>query len=127
MNETIVLVNGGGRRASDITTFVINLEHIGDIIDHNFRELAEKKFKHELIFSSEGFADITALFNQTLDKLKVAMAIFVSSDIKLARQLVFACWSGTIRKRINAHVASVAYPILEKMGELKDTRLRKVT
>ena len=147
------------RRASDIMTFVINLEHIGDIIDHNIRDLAEKKIKHGLSFSREGFADITALFNQTLENLKVAMAIFVSGDVKLARQLVaekvgvrtlernateahLSCISSGRResietstlhldilrdlKRINAHLTSVAYPILEQRGELEDTRLRTI-
>jgi len=148
------------RRASDIMTFVINLEHIGDIIDHNIRELAEKKIKHALSFSSEGFADISALFNQTLENLTVAMTIFVSGDVKLARQLVAekvevralernateahlsrismgrreSIETSTLHldilrdlKRINAHITSVAYPILEQRGELEDTRLRTVT
>lgn len=145
------------QRASDIMTFAINLEHIGDIIDHNLREGAEKKIKHHLSFSPEGFADLTALFGQTLENLRVALAIFVSGDVKLARKLVAekvevrnlernateahlarlrdgrreSIESSTLHldilrdlKRINAHIASVAYPILEQRGELEDTRLR---
>lgn len=145
------------RRASDIMTFAINLEHVGDIIDRNLRELAEKKIRHRLSFSPEGFSDLTALFNQTLDNLKVAMAVFVSGDARLARQLVTektevrnlerlateahlarlrdgrrdsietsALHLDILRdlKRINAHIASVAYPILEHRGEMEDTRLR---
>jgi len=145
------------RRASDVTTFAINLEHIGDIIDRNLRELAEKKIKYHLSFSAEGFADLTALFEQTLDNLKVAMTVFVTTDAKLARRLVAektqlrdlerkatdahlarlrdgrreSIESSTLHldilrdlKRINAHIASVAYPILEQRGELAATRLR---
>jgi phosphate:Na+ symporter len=38
----------------EIITFVINLEHIGDIIDKNLMELATKKIKHKYQFSKEG-------------------------------------------------------------------------
>jgi phosphate:Na+ symporter len=147
------------RRASDIMTFAINLEHVGDIIDRNLKELAEKKIKHQLRFSPEGFSDLTALFNQAQENLKVAMAVFVSGDPKLARRLVadktevrnlersaIEAHLGRLRegrresiesstlhldilrdlRRINAHIASVAYPILEQRGELEDTRLRTV-
>jgi Na+/phosphate symporter len=34
-----------GRRATEIISFVINLEHIGDIIDKNLSEVAAKKIK----------------------------------------------------------------------------------
>jgi len=145
------------RRASEIMTFAINLEHIGDIIDHNLIEAADKKIKHHLSFSPEGFAELEAMFALTQENLKIAMAIFVSGDVKLARQLVAektevrnleraATESHLIRlrdgrkdsiesstlhldilrdlKRINAHIASVAYPILEALGELEDSRLK---
>jgi phosphate:Na+ symporter len=36
-----------GRRAMEIISFSINLEHIGDIIDKNLMELAVKKIKHK--------------------------------------------------------------------------------
>lgn len=149
-----------GRRTSEIMTFVINLEHIGDIVDRNLRELAEKKIKHRLSFSPEGFADLSALFAQTLDNLKVALTIFVSGDARLARQLVAektevrnlersateshiarlrdgrreSIETSTLHldilrdlKRINAHIASVAYPILEQLDELEESRLRRIT
>lgn len=40
-----------GRRATEIISFVINLEHIGDIIDKNLSEVAAKKMKRKLQFS----------------------------------------------------------------------------
>ena len=46
------------RRCIDVITFTTNLEHIGDIIDKNLMELAAKKIKNRLQFSSQGFADI---------------------------------------------------------------------
>ena len=40
-----------GRRAMEIISFAINLEHTGDIIDKNLMELAVKKIKHKYEFS----------------------------------------------------------------------------
>ncbi|MGE4279962.1 MAG: PhoU domain-containing protein, partial [Magnetospirillum sp.] len=138
-------------------TFAINLEHMGDIIDRNLRDLAEKKAKRHLSFSQEGMADIAALFTQTLDNLRMALTVFMTGDVRMARQLVAekaeirilernaaeahlsrvgsgrresietsALHLDILRdlKRINAHIASVAYPILENRGELEETRLR---
>jgi len=76
------------RRAREIMAFAINLEHAGDIVDRNLKGLAGKKIKRQLKFSDEGFADIAALFTQTQDNLKVALAIFISGDVKLARKLI---------------------------------------
>ena len=39
------------RRAMEILSLAINLEHIGDIIDKNLMELASKKIKKHLQFS----------------------------------------------------------------------------
>ncbi|MGH7032828.1 MAG: Na/Pi cotransporter family protein, partial [Stellaceae bacterium] len=47
-----------GRRAMEIIGATINLEHIGDIIDKNLMELAQKKIKKQLAFSPEGAADL---------------------------------------------------------------------
>lgn len=143
------------RRAADIMTFVINLEHVGDIIDRNMMELAAKKIKNKLRFSPEGFADISALHQRTVENLRLALSVFLSGDRKAARQLIAekaeireleraaserhidrlregrqesietsALHLDLLRdlKRINAHVASVAYPILN--DELESSRLR---
>jgi len=45
------LDDADGRRAMEIISFAINLEHIGDIIDKNLMELAAKKIKHKYQFS----------------------------------------------------------------------------
>ena len=43
-----------GRRCAEILAFTTNLEHIGDIIDKNLMELADKKIRLQLRFSREG-------------------------------------------------------------------------
>jgi len=77
-----------GRRAMEIISFTINLEHIGDIIDKNLMELAAKKIKHRYQFSKEGAAELVAFHQRTLDNLKLAFGVFMSGDIKVARKLL---------------------------------------
>ena len=43
------------RRAAEILSFTTNLEHIGDIVDKSLLELADKKMRHQLRFSDEGW------------------------------------------------------------------------
>ena len=146
------------RRYVEIVAFTTNLEHVGDIIDKNLMELAAKKIRNKLSFSPEGQAEIVALHDRVIDHLKLALSVFVSGDIKTARQLLeekvrfrdleraaaenhlARLRSGQVQtletsslhldvvrdlKRIHSHIASVAYPILEAAGELRQSRLRK--
>jgi phosphate:Na+ symporter len=76
------------RRAMEIISFSINLEHIGDIIDKNLMELAAKKIKNRLKFSTEGAAELQALHRRVLDNLKLALGIFMSGDAAIARRLL---------------------------------------
>lgn len=77
-----------GQRAMEILSLAINLEHIGDIIDKNLMELASKKIKRRLRFSIEGAAELQAFHRIVRDNLKLAMTIFLSGDVKSARQLL---------------------------------------
>lgn len=146
-----------GKRYVEILTFTTNLEHIGDIIDKNLMELATKKIRNRYAFSAEGMAELRDFHGRVLENLRLALNVFTTRDIALARRLVgekaalreaearaadshFArlrqgrtesietssIHMDVIRdlKRINGHIASVAYPILEAAGELADTRLR---
>ena len=146
-----------GKRYVEILTFTTNLEHIGDIIDKNLMELATKKIRNRYAFSAEGMAELRDFHARVLENLRLALNVFTTRDIALARRLVGE--KATLReaeartadshfarlrqgrtesietssihmdvirdlKRINGHIASVAYPILESAGELADTRLR---
>jgi phosphate:Na+ symporter len=77
-----------GRRAMEIIAFVINLEHIGDIIDKNLCELATKKIKHRLQFSGEGAAELAAFHKRVLESLTLAFAVFMTGDANDARKLI---------------------------------------
>ena len=77
-----------GHRAMEIISFSINLEHIGDIIDKNLMELAQKKIKRKLIFSKQGAAELEAFHQEVLSNLKLAFSVFMSGDVKIARLLI---------------------------------------
>jgi phosphate:Na+ symporter len=77
-----------GRRAMEIVSFTINLEHIGDIIDKNLCELATKKIKRGYQFSPEGAAELTAFHKRVCENLQAAFGIFMTGDVEAARKLL---------------------------------------
>lgn len=77
-----------GRRAMEIVSFTINLEHIGDIIDKNLSELASKKIKRGNQFSAEGSEEITAIHKRVQENLRLALGVFMSGDVNGARKLI---------------------------------------
>lgn len=146
------------RRYVEILTFTTNLEHVGDIIDKNLMELAAKKIKKRYSFSSEGLAELKRYHEQVVDNMRLALNVFATRDVTLARRLLQVKTAMRVKefeaadrhferlkqgraesietssihldiirdlKRINSHLTSVAYPILETAGELRDSRLRE--
>jgi len=145
------------RRCADLISFTTNLEHIGDIIDKNLLDLAQKKMRNKLTFSEQGWQELTDMHGRALHQMQLAMSVFVSHDIETARQLLkekerfrelemqgsqkhlARLRSGRIEsietsalhldilrdlRRINSHLTSVAYPILDASGELRQSRLK---
>jgi phosphate:Na+ symporter len=139
-----------GRRAMEIISFSINLEHVGDIIDKNLSELASKKIKRKFQFSSEGAAELLAFHKRVLESLRMAFGVFMSGDLNEARKLILekaqlrnaeltaaeqhldrlregrpetlettSLHLDVLRdlKRIHSHICSVAYPVLDAVGE----------
>ena len=76
------------RRFVEILSFTTNLEHIGDIIDKNLLELAGKKIRKQLRFSDEGWREIEALHGRVLNNLQLALGVFMSGDVGIARKLI---------------------------------------
>jgi len=79
-----------GYRAMEIVSFSINLEHVGDIIDKNLMDLASKKIRRGITFSKEGEADLVEFHRQVVDSLKLAVGIFMSGEMDVARRLIAA-------------------------------------
>ncbi|MEJ1161969.1 Na/Pi cotransporter family protein [Prosthecomicrobium sp. N25] len=151
------LDEAGQARAAEIIDYVVNLEHIGDIVEKGLAGAVSKKIRNGLQLSTDGSAEIVALHEATLDNFRRAQSLFVSRDLALARSLFAAkveirrlekvsaerhferLRAGRLEslrtsslhldilrdlKRINAHVASVAQPILDAHGDLTASRLR---
>ncbi len=74
-------------RIAEILSFSTNLEHIGDITE-NLLELAAKKTKKQLQFSDEGNSEICEFHARITANLKIAMTVFLSGDVEVARKLV---------------------------------------
>jgi phosphate:Na+ symporter len=77
-----------GKRAMEIISFAINLEHIGDIVDKNLSEIAAKKIKRRIEFSPEGAAELAAFHKRILDSLRLAFSVFMSGDVEEAHKLI---------------------------------------
>jgi phosphate:Na+ symporter len=75
------------RRFVEILTFTTNLEHIGDIIDKNLMELAAKKIRKRASFSPEGLDEIRAFHARIEDTMRLALNVFATRDLTLARRL----------------------------------------
>lgn len=75
------------RRLYELIAVITNLEHIGDIIDNNLRDLAEKKIRKGYTFSAEGLAEIRDFHGRVYAGLVLALNVFASRDLALARQL----------------------------------------
>ncbi|MFQ5775122.1 MAG: Na/Pi cotransporter family protein [Kiloniellaceae bacterium] len=76
------------RRCIDLIAFTTNLEHIGDIIDKNLLDIAQKKIRKRLAFSEPGWQELTALHERVMRQMQLAMGVFVSGDAATARQLI---------------------------------------
>lgn len=144
------------QRSVEILSFTTNLEHVGDIVDKNLMELANKKIKGHVNFSPEGQQEVDDFHDQILQTLDLAMHVFVSADSDAARQLLdkkvhirnlelkytethfrrmgerqpdtldsSSMHLDVLRdlKRINSHLTSAAYPLLERAGALAKSRL----
>jgi phosphate:Na+ symporter len=76
------------RRAMEIISFTLNLEHVGDILDKNLSELAAKRIKRGLTFPPEGAAELEAFHGRVLESLRLAMAVFISGEVPDAARLL---------------------------------------
>lgn len=152
------LAEDESRRWTDIISFTINLEQIGDIIERVLIDIEDKKIKRGLQFSEEGVNEITDLHGRLIDNLRLGMSVFLNSNVRDAQKLleekarfrdlehsyaanhlsrlfenrVQSLETSSLHidllsdlKRINSHLCSIAYPILDSAGALAPNRLRQ--
>ncbi len=146
------------RRWTDIISFTINMEQIGDIIERVLIDIEDKKIKPGRQFSEAGMAEITELHERLTDNLRLGMSVFLNGTVRDAQKLLEEkarfrdlerAYAGTHLerlsantlhsletsslhidliselKRINSHICSIAYPILDSAGALAPNRLRQ--
>ncbi len=146
------------RRWTDIISFTINMEQVGDIIERVLQDVEDKKIRKGRTFSDAGMAEICDLHARLVDNLRLSMSVFLNGDVRDAQKLLeekarfrdlqhaYAAThlerlaDNTLQsvetsslhldliselKRINSHICSIAYPILDSAGALSPTRLRQ--
>jgi len=147
-----------GRRWTDIISFTINMEQIGDTVERVLLDIEDKKIRKGRDFSEAGMAEIAELHARLLDNLRLGMSVFLNGNVRDAQRLLeekvrfrnmeraYAAThldrlSGLSQqsmdtsalhldlisdlKRINSHICSIAYPILDSAGVLAPSRLRE--
>jgi phosphate:Na+ symporter len=145
------------RRWTDIVSFTINMEQIGDIIERVIQDVEDKKIRKNRSFSDAGMAEIVHLHERLMANLRMGMSVFLDGHVRDAQKLLeekarfrdleheyAASHIARLRentaqsietsslhldlisdlKRINSHICSIAYPILESAGALSKTRIR---
>ncbi|MDZ7936967.1 MAG: Na/Pi cotransporter family protein [Rhodoferax sp.] len=145
------------KRWTDIISFTINMEQIGDIIERIIQDIEDKKISKGREFSEAGLREICDLHARLVDNLRLGMSVFLNGNVRDARRLLeektrfrdlereYAAThldrlaDNTLSsietsslhldlisdlKRINSHICSIAYPILDSAGELAPNRLR---
>jgi phosphate:Na+ symporter len=146
------------RRWTDIVSFTINMEQIGDIIERVLQDVEDKKIRKNRSFSDAGMGEIVHLHERLLANLRLGMSVFLDGHVRDAQKLLeekarfrdleheyAASHIARLRentaqsietsslhldlisdlKRINSHICSIAYPILETAGALSKTRIRE--
>ena len=145
------------RRWTDIVSFTINMEQIGDIIERVLQDIEDKKVRKNLSFSDAGMAEVVDLHQRLQANLRLGMSVFLEGRVRDAQKLleekarfrdleheyaakhIARLQDNTAQsietsslhldllselKRINSHICSIAYPILESAGALSSTRIR---
>jgi phosphate:Na+ symporter len=146
------------RRWTDVVSFTINMEQIGDIIERVLQDIEDKKIRPNRRLSDAGMGEVCHLHERLLANLRLAMSVFLDGHVRDARKLleekarfrdlqyeyaashIARLQDNTTQsietsslhldlisdlKRINSHICSIAYPILESAGALSATRIRQ--
>ena len=75
-------------RETALIFVIVNLEEIGDVIDKNLMELAEKKIRGNHVFSAQGWREIADLHAKVLENLELAMAALAAGDREVAEKVI---------------------------------------
>ncbi len=76
------------RRWAEIMSFTINLEHVGDIVEHIVDDLEDKKISKGRSFSEAGMKELEELHGRLMTTLRLALNVFLHGDLKTAQMLL---------------------------------------
>jgi phosphate:Na+ symporter len=82
------LTQDEARRGIELTDFAINMEHVGDLIAKTLLPLVHEMREKKLVFSGEGWQEMTSLHARVLANIQLSLNVLVSGDIDSARQLM---------------------------------------
>ena len=77
-----------GRRWTDIISFTINMEQVGDLIERVLQDLEDKKIKKGRQFSQAGLEEINRLHAHLVSNLRLAMSVFLNGNVRDAQKLL---------------------------------------
>ncbi|HRI18205.1 MAG TPA: Na/Pi cotransporter family protein, partial [Burkholderiaceae bacterium] len=77
-----------GKRWTDIVSFTINMEQIGDIIERVLLDVEEKKIRRGLAFSDAGMTEVCHLHERLLANLRLGMSVFLDGHVRDALKLL---------------------------------------
>jgi len=77
-----------GRRWTDVVSFTINMEQIGDIVERVLQDVEDKKIHKGRSFSEAGMAEIAHLHERLLSNLRLGMSVFLDGHVDDARKLL---------------------------------------
>lgn len=76
------------RRLEEIRGFAINMEHAGDAVDRGLARHASKLARRGVGLNASEVQEVTALHEQLLGQLRLAVTVFMLGDLDAARRLV---------------------------------------
>ena len=77
-----------GRRWTDIISFTINMEQVGDLIERVLQDVEDKKIKKGRQFSQAGLEEINRMHAQLVSNLRLAMSVFLNGNVRDAQKLL---------------------------------------
>jgi len=75
-------------RETALIFVIANLEEIGDVIEKNLMELAEKKIHGAHSFSQQGWVEVRDVFEKVVENLELALAALASQDASIAEKVI---------------------------------------
>jgi phosphate:Na+ symporter len=76
------------RRWTDIISFTINMEQIGDIIERVLQDVEDKKIRRGLNFSEAGMGEVCELHARLMANLRLSMSVFLNGNVRDAQRLL---------------------------------------